>query len=237
MKLGSTTANQWDILPDAIDISRGEHARRPARIEARGRDVILDLAATAIIVIDMQELFCRLRPGEAAAATAQPIAPLQRLLPHLRASGVPVIWLNWGNRPDKLNLAPGVIRPFHRAGGPTPPILDKDSGDAQIIAGLVPDAADIHIDKYRLSGFWDTELDSVLRNLRVQTLLFAGVNLDQCVYATLLDAHCLGYDCLLVEDCAATRSPRFCTEASLYNIEGGLGFVTSSTALLAARSA
>ena len=237
MKLGSAAGNEWRILPDAIDISRAERERRPVRIAARGKDLILDLAATAMIVIDMQDLFCRLRPGEVAAATAQPIAPLQRLLPDLRERQVPVIWVNWGNRPDKLNQAPGVIHPFHRQGGPIPPILDKDSDDAAIIEGLTPAPSDIHIDKYRLSGFWDTELDSVLRNLRVQTLLFAGVNLDQCVYATLLDAHCLGYDCVLVEDCAATRSPGFCTEATLYNVERGLGFVTTSSALLAARQA
>ncbi len=236
MKLGSATGNQWQVLPDLIDISRGERTRRPVRIAGRGKDVVLDLAATAMIVIDMQDLFCRLRPGEIAAPTAKPIAPLQRLLPHLRASDVPVIWLNWGNRPDKLNQAPGVIHPFHRQGGDIPPILDKGSADAAISAGLVPEAADIHIDKYRLSGFWDTELDSVLRNMRVQTLLFAGVNLDQCVYATLLDASCLGYDCVLVEDCAATRSPQYCTDATLYNVEGGLGFVTDSSALLAAKS-
>jgi len=237
MKLGSAAANKWDILDDAIDISRGERAHHPVRIEARGKDVILDLAATAIVVVDMQDLFCRLRPGESEAPTARPIAPLQRLLPHLREHQVPVIWLNWGNRPDKLNLAPGVLRSFHRQGGPIPPILDKDSGDAEIIEGLIPEPSDIRIDKYRLSGFWDTELDSVLRNLRVQTLLFAGVNLDQCVYATLMDAQCLGYDCVLVEDCAATRSPSFCTEATLYNIEYGLGFVTTSAALLAGRPA
>ena len=237
MKLGSAAGNEWRILPDAIDISRAERERRPVRIAARSKDLILDLAATAMIVIDMQDLFCRLRPGEVAAATAQPIAPLQRLLPDLRERQVPVIWVNWGNRPDKLNLAPGVLRSFHRQGGPIPPILDKDSDDAAIIEGLTPAPSDIHIDKYRLSGFWDTELDSVLRNLRVQTLLFAGVNLDQCVYATLLDAHCLGYDCVLVEDCAATRSPGFCTEATLYNVERGLGFVTTSSALLAARQA
>ena len=235
MDLGSAAQNQWRILDDAIDISRGERARDPVRIAARGRDVILDLASTAMIVIDMQDLFCRLRPGETTAPTARPIAPLHRLLPHLRAHTAPIIWLNWGNRPDKLNLAPGVLRPFHRTGGPIPPILDKDSRDAGIIAGLEPDPADIHIDKYRLSGFWDTALDSVLRNLRVQTLLFAGVNLDQCVYATLLDAHCLGYDCVLVEDCTATRSPGFCTEATLFNVEHGMGFVTTSDAVLAGR--
>src|ERR1700761_1534628 len=193
MNLGSAPGNQWQVLPDATDISRSDRTRRPVRIAARGKDVILDLATTAMIVVDMQHLFCRLRPGETEAPAARPIAPLQKLLPHLRASDVPVIWLNWGNRPDKLNLAPGVLRPFHRQGGDIPPILDKDSADAAITAGLVPEAGDIHIDKYRLSGFWDTELDIVLRNLRVQTLLFAGVNLDQCVYETLMDAQCHGY--------------------------------------------
>ena len=49
---------------------------------------------------------------------------------------------------------------------------------------LTPEAGDIRVDKYRMSGFWDTPLDSVLRNLGVTTLLFAGVNVDQCVLAT-----------------------------------------------------
>ena len=149
---------------------------------------------------------------------------MQRLLPHLRSSQVPVIWLNWGNRPDKLNLAPGVIRPFHRQGGPIPPILDKDSDDAEIIAGLIPEPADIHIDKYRLSGFWDTELDSVLRNLRVQTLLFepASISTSASTRPCCWTRTASGYDCLLVEDCAATRSPTYCTEATLYGVEGGL---------------
>jgi len=39
---------------------------------------------------------------------------------------------------------------------------------------------DIRVDKYRMSGFWDTPLDSILRNLGRTTLFFAGVNADQC---------------------------------------------------------
>ena len=37
---------------------------------------------------------------------------------------------------------------------------------------------DIKIDKFRMSGFWDTPLDSILRNLRIDTLFFGGVNAD-----------------------------------------------------------
>ncbi len=83
-----------------------------------------------------------------------------------------------------------------------------------------------------MSGFWDTPLDSILRNLRLDTLLFAGVNLDQCVLHTLADANFLGYDTILLEDCAATTNPDFCREATLLNIRQIFGFTITSTALL-----
>ena len=85
-----------------------------------------------------------------------------------------------------------------------------------------------------MSGFFDTELDAVLRNLDVTTLLFAGVNVDQCVYATLCDAAGLGYDCVLLDDCCATTSPSFCVEATRYNVAQCYGFVADGADLVAA---
>jgi nicotinamidase-related amidase len=237
-ELGSTPANLWRIDADGIDTVRPARSPRRVRIDAKPKPVIIDLAATAIVVIDMQNRFCReSRERMGDLPTARPIAPLQALLPHLRTNDVPIIWLNWGNRPDKLNIAPGVMYAFARDGGFCPPMLEKGSWDAGIVAPLKAEDGDIHIDKHRISGFFDSELDSVLRNLRITTLLFAGVNIDQCVNATLTDAHCLGYDCILVADCAATRSPAFCTEAVLYNVERGLGFVTGSGSVIAAAPA
>jgi nicotinamidase-related amidase len=83
-----------------------------------------------------------------------------------------------------------------------------------------------------MSGFWDTELDSVLRNLGITTLMFGGVNADQCVLATLMDANFLGYDTILVEECSATTSPDYCMQATLYNVRTCFGFVVSTTAVL-----
>jgi nicotinamidase-related amidase len=83
-----------------------------------------------------------------------------------------------------------------------------------------------------MSSFWDTPLDSILRNVGVTTLLFAGVNADQCVFCTLQDANFLGYDCVLVSDCSATTSPGFCWEATLYNVKQCFGFVAASSAIL-----
>jgi nicotinamidase-related amidase len=52
--------------------------------------------------------------------------------------------------------------------------------------------------------------------------------------ATLQDANFLGYDCILVKDCAATTSPDYCLKATLYNVNQCFGFVTESTLLIEA---
>ncbi len=60
-------------------------------------------------------------------------------------------------------------------------MLEKDAWAAAIVDELPQEPEDIKVDKYRISGFWDTPLDSILRNLGVKSVLFAGVNTDQCV--------------------------------------------------------
>jgi len=111
-------------------------------------------------------------------------------------------------------------------------VLEKDSWAAAVVdeLAIVPD--DIRVDKHRISGFWDTPLDSILRNLGIRTILFAGVNTDQCVLHSLTDANFLGYGCVLLEDCCATNSPGFCTEATLWNVRKCFGFVAGSRAVL-----
>ncbi len=197
--------------------------------------------------------------GVDVAPARAPIAPLQALLPALRAQGVPVLWVNWGNRPDKLNLSPSALHVYNGDGRSlglgdaliSVPIgvpigvpkdalaedgdnrvLQADSWGAAVVDELVKAYADISIDKFRMSGFYDTCLDSVLRNLDIKTVLFAGINADQCVLATLMDANFLGYDCVLLEDCTATTSPAFCWDATLYNVRQCFGFTTQSNGFL-----
>jgi nicotinamidase-related amidase len=63
--------------------------------------------------------------------------------------------------------------------------------------------------------------------------MFAGVNADQCVLCTLQDANFRGYDCLLLEDCAATTSPDYCWAATIYNVRQCFGFVVRSGKIVA----
>jgi len=74
----------------------------------------------------------------------------------------------------------------------------------------------------------------VLRNLGVTTLMFTGINLDRCLFATLMDASFLGYDCLLVEDATSTVSPQYVTDAVIFLIRLLYGFTITSTAIVSA---
>jgi ureidoacrylate peracid hydrolase len=245
-RIGPNDRNAWSATPDGIDLTR---ARRPpveVNISAGPQALTLDLASCALIVIDMQNDFCAPggwldHIGVDVSPARRAIGPLQRLLPVLRSEGVPVIWLNWGNRPDRANLPPGVLHVYDPDGASTgigdplpgsgSHVLEAGSWSAALVEGLTAAPGDIWVNKYRMSGFFDTELASVLHNLDLTTLLFGGVNVDQCVLATLMDAACLGYDVVLLDDCAATTSPEFCHEATVYNVRQCFGFVSSGTAV------
>lgn len=247
-KLGNPK-NYWQVSSDRVELQRIRKKPNLVTLSTAPRKITFDLQHTAIIVIDMQNDFCSKGGwldyiGVETQLLHNPIDKLNTLLPELRKAMVPVIWVNWGNREDRLNLSPSVLHVYNATGEgvgigePLPNngshVLEKGSWGASLVDELHVEASDIHVDKFRMSGFWDTPLDSILRNLAVDTVLFTGVNVDQCVMATLQDAVCLGYDGILLEDCSATTSPAYCTEATLYNVKKCYGFVAESSDLLEA---
>lgn len=249
-RLGAPRARHvWGARADHIDMAVPPVPPQPLQIAAAPQTITIDLARSAIVVIDMQNDFCAKggwvdHLGIDYAPDRRPIAPLQALLPALRQAGLPVIWVNWGNRPDLANMPPNQIHLYKPAGtgiglgdplpGSGAAVLQKDSWAAAVVDELEQKPEDIKVDKYRISGFWDTPLDSILRNLDIRTILFAGVNTDQCVLHSLTDANFLGYGCVLVEDCCATTSPDFCSEATVWNVKKCFGFVTDSGRIMTA---
>jgi len=245
-QLGVGRQSAWWATPGEVNMALPAPAPVAVTIACTPQNVRVDLLRTAVIVIDMQNDFCA--PGGWVDSLGldyrpdrKPIEPLRRMLPALRKAGVPVIWVNWGNRPDLANMPPNQIHLYKPTGtgvglGDSLPngarVLEKDSWAAAVVDELEQEPGDIKVDKYRISGFWDTPLDGILRNLGIRSILFAGVNTDQCVLHSLTDANFLGYGCILVEDCCATTSPDFCTEATVWNVKKCFGFVTDAGAVI-----
>jgi ureidoacrylate peracid hydrolase len=256
--LGDARADHYRLSKDTVDMTRPPVAPKPIAIRAQPENIVLDVHKTALIVIDMQNDFCS-RGGwiDSLGADTSPMhklyPPINRAIAAARSHEIPVIWVNWGVRADRANLSPVTRYPFHRVGcgsglgdartikeGPeagTTHILEKGAWGAEIVAELEKRPDDIFVDKHRISGFWDTPLDSILRAQGIKSLLFAGVNADHCVLGTLMDANFHGYDTILLEDCTATSSPDFCLQATLFNVRFCFGFTVASDDLVKALAA
>ncbi|GAM85873.1 hypothetical protein ANO11243_038820 [Dothideomycetidae sp. 11243] len=92
---------------------------------------------------------------------------------------------------------------------------------------------DVWMHKDRMSGMWGatTMCQSYLEQQGLKTLLFAGVNTDQCVAGTLTDSTAKGFDCILLSDGCGTTSPSFAKECVEYNSTKSWGFVSDCESL------
>ncbi|KAJ9131983.1 Isochorismatase [Pleurostoma richardsiae] len=228
-----------------------------------GTSIAVDPAASALVVVDMQNFFlhpdCRDHPAGLAA-----VEPTIRVVEKCREAGIKIIWLNWGlTDADLASMPAGVQRGFARAlidadpaAAPADPPpcggLGADLGRGQgrcLMAGewnsavygalgthVRPDLGDAACAKNRMSGLWSPAqpLWRELERGATRTLLFAGVNTDQCVLGTLADAYGAGWDCVMVEDCCATTTEAG-REVCLYNVSMNYGFVVDSNAIVAAK--
>ncbi|MFO0585774.1 MAG: isochorismatase family cysteine hydrolase [Anaeromyxobacter sp.] len=150
----------------------------------------LDPRATAVIVVDMQNAFLDPkgslgRMGVPMERTRRPVPHVERLLVAARAAKVPVVHLRFVLRKDLADL--GVL------GVKFPPLRElghcaDGSWDADYHPGMKPEPGDHELTKNRFSGFLGTGLDSLLRNLHVETLVVCGVATNVCVECTVRDA-------------------------------------------------
>ncbi|KAI0928447.1 hypothetical protein AcW1_005688 [Taiwanofungus camphoratus] len=207
---------------------------------------------SAIIIIDMQNFFLHpeLRNHPTGLAC---IDPLLKIVPSLRSQGVKILWVNWGLTDHELTtIPPSLVRGFMkngRGGFGTPlpgnfgRLLMRDEYNSALYGPLQPlyeegkkAGTDVWIHKNRISGLWgyQTTLDLYLQENGITTLFFAGVNADQCVLGTLVDAYFRGYDCITVKDATATTSPFGGLENMLYNSGNSYGFVTDAERILKA---
>ena len=111
----------------------------------------------------------------------------------------------------------------------------KGSWDAKVPDVLAPAADEMIIPKTSSSVFISTNVDYVLRNLRVRQLILCGVVSDQCVESAVRDACDLGYLVTLVPDACAT----FTEERQQASVRAIAGYCRqrSTDELLAALSA
>ncbi|MFC3690700.1 pyrimidine utilization protein B [Chenggangzhangella methanolivorans] len=213
-----------------------------AIVPARPEPLSLKPAETAVIVVDMQNAYASKGgyvdiAGFDVSKTAKVIGKIGQVLDAARAAGVAIVHFQNGWDPA-----------YVEAGGPGSPnwhksnalktmrarpelegqLLAKGGWDYAIVDELKPQPGDILIPKTRYSGFFNTNVDSVLRARGIRTLVFVGVATNVCVESSLRDAFHLEYFGLMLEDAVNHLGPDYIRDASLYNIEKFFGWVSTA---------
>ena len=217
-------------------------------VSAEPEPLPIDLAKTAVVMIDMQRDF--LEPGgfgeslgNDVSLLGKAVGPCRALLEAMRARGVLIIHTREGHRPDLSDAPKAKVErgaPSMRIGahGPMGRILIRGEKGHDLIDALSPRKGEPVIDKPGKGAFYATDLQSILVNKGIETLIVCGVTTEVCVHTTVREANDRGYKCLVPGDCCASYFPEF-HEVGLRMIkaQGGIfGWVTDSTRLLAALS-
>lgn len=160
----------------------------------------------------------QVRSREIIARTAAAIA-------RARAKGIPVAFVRVAFSDDhrEANPASQVFGPIAKNG-----ILKQQAWGGAVHDDLSPLAHEWNIVKHRVSPFYATELEVLLRRERIERIYCSGVSTQAVVQATVRDAHDRDFEVLVLEDCCASPSAqehensmgsiaRFCTSISSLN--------------------
>jgi len=203
----------------------------------------LDLAAlvapgrTALITQEIQRGVCGdLSQLPDLAKAAEPVLPnIARLVQAARAAAIPVVHCTAVRRADGLgaNTNARIFQYMARA----EQTLVPGSAAAEIVPEVEVTGSDLVIERlHGLSPFQGTELDFLLRNMGVTTIVGTGVSVNVALQALAFDAVNSSYQVVLPRD-AVAGFPEEYVDAVFANTLGAVATVTDSEAVLSAWSA
>ena len=217
-----------------------------ARFKAKPEAVEIDLLSSAVVVVDMQNAFASKGgvfdlAGIDISSAAQTIHAIKGILKETREKGIKVVYLQMGYKedlsdsggPDSPNrhkeLALRLMRQRPDLQGK---LLTERTWDFEIIDELKPHPGDPVVVKSRYSGFARTNLDALLRSLKIRYLFFTGMATNVCVESTLRDAFCLDYWPVLITDATLQAGPALLQQATIQNVENHFGWTLTSREFL-----
>ncbi len=226
-------------------------AEKIVNIPAKPESVKIDLARTAVVIVDMQNAFASKGGmfdlvGQDISGAKSVIQSIKKVTDAARAAGVKVIYVNMSYAPDMSDSggpgSPNWHKEFALVAMNKNPnfkgkFLIRGSWDAAVVDELKPKPGDIIVEKTRYSGFRGTTLDVVLKTYNIKYLIFTGIATNVCVESTLRDGYFLDYWPILVADGTNNAGPPITQQATLWNVEALFGWVTTSDDVVKAISA
>ena len=189
----------------------------------------------ALLVIDMQNGFAAQGGsyddlGIEISIYRQVIDKIRYLIITCRRLKIPIFYTQAVREPSGIDLLTKThkILPKSREERiKKRPICIRGTWDARIIDELKPANTDHIVIKRRDSAFQDTEIEVWLKSIKVDTLVFCGIDTAVSVESSLRDGFNRGYDIILISDATISISKKK-YESTLDNVKEYYGLVMDS---------
>ncbi len=210
-------------------------------LPARPEPIAVPAAKAAVIVIDMQNAYASKGgyldlAGFDISGAAKVIQSTKQVVEAARAAGIQVIYFQNGWDCNYVEAGGPGSPNFHKSNALKTmrkrpdlqgQLLARGTWDYELVDELKPQPGDIVLHKNRYSGFFNSQLDSVLRARGIRHLVFTGIATNVCVESTLRDGFFLEYFGVVLEDATHQAGPEFVQKAAIYNIETFFGWVST----------
>lgn len=189
---------------------------------------LLSETRSALAIIDMQVDFCA-ADGFIAGLGLDPapcraiVPALQTLIDAARSSAVPVLWV-YANY-DDASVPPTFLRRKREVGIERSCCVPGTTGYEPF--GVTPAGGEPQFVKHTYSAFTNLAFETHLRSAGIETLIFAGVQTNVCIEATVRDAYNHGFHVVVAEDCVASHTAPL-HDATLQNVRTLLGKVCAA---------
>ena len=174
-------------------------------------DISLDPKTTALLVIDIQEIYLQPKDTPEETARWQPfydrmrgtvIPNTARLIADARNRGVEVIFARIAcHKHDGRDRSLSQKKP-----GFNYLLIPKDSPDGQIVPELAPQGDEITVIKTTDSALTGSNLRLILHNMGIKDVVVAGIFTDQCISSSVRSLCDESYGVVVVEDCCAAAT-------------------------------
>ena len=162
---------------------------------------IIDPARTVMIVVDMQNDFVAESAKLRSAQAATMVPRLAQTLKACRDRGIRVIYTAHVHRRDGSDMAlyDALFSPIADRSS----LVDGTEG-VEIFNDLAPAPGEHVIKKHRYSAFFATDLDLILREWGITTVIISGTTTENCCHATARDAMFHNYKVVFLSDATGT---------------------------------
>lgn len=164
----------------------------------------INLKKSCLLIIDMEYGFIDKNSPLFVKNGPKIVKNIKKILENFRIKNLPIIFVKREHRESGFDIDKVRLEVFKKSNG----LITENDKSSEIIKDLKPLKNEIVVIKRRWSAFFGTELEILLKRLKIENLIVTGVQTPNCIRATVYDALSLDYDVIVISDATASSSKK-----------------------------